>query len=101
VRGAGTSITGRTALLHLAVHILPLKYEKTRKMADLLRIAHDCRDQLLAVFYFRQQSVLLGGPALCPANFLVTFTTNANVQNKRILFIYVKYSMSSSAFFFL
>lgn len=83
MRGADTSVAGRTALLHPAVRILSFKYEKARKVAGLLRNAHDLRDQLPAIFYFRQQSVLLGGSALCPAYFLVTLTTNANVQNKR------------------
>lgn len=71
VHGSDTSITGRTALFHSALHLLPFKYRETARMADLSGIAHDFSDQSRAISYIRQQSILLGRSALYPAHFLV------------------------------
>lgn len=72
VYGSDTSATGGTALLHSALHLLSLEYRETARMADLPGVAHNVSDQPRAISPLRQQSVLLGGSALCPTHFLVT-----------------------------
>lgn len=75
VRGSDTSATGRTALLHPAVHFLSLEHRETAQLADLFGSVYDVDDQFRAILPFHQNSVLLGGSALHPAHYLVKTVT--------------------------